>query len=111
LTFKIKSISGTGLIFVWFSEPLVVPKDIISKPTNSTSRVLAASWIDEAIEVKLIPGAESNVSELTYSWSVQGFTENDLTIQLTFDNAKYVSAHQELDSVQVFILKPDFFVA
>lgn len=39
------------------------------------------------------------------------FTENDLTISVYFDNAKYVSVHEDLDSVQVIFLDLNLFVA
>jgi hypothetical protein len=67
---KIKSISKSGLILIWFSEPVIVPADLkIPSDPVSRKRVLSIA-IDKALEVNVIPGVESNLSKLNYTWSV-----------------------------------------
>jgi hypothetical protein len=49
--------------------------------------------------VRIIPGQESDVKNLTYTWSVEEFNELNMQIKINFTSAKYVSIYRDLDSV------------
>ena len=44
------------------------------------------------LELSLVPGPESNATELGFSWNLISEKEDELTIQLTFENPTAVSS-------------------
>jgi hypothetical protein len=45
------------------------------------------------MEVKMIPGPESNATELGFSWSLTSESEDELSIQIAFDKPTAVSTN------------------
>jgi uncharacterized Fe-S center protein len=106
---SIKSIGTNGIIEVQFNQQMVVPAEFAKRNVTQTTtkytigrskqkaRVLGI--VENGMRVAIIPGAESDIANLTYTWNISDFTSMQMQIALNFENAKYVSAHQDLDSV------------
>jgi len=48
-----------------------------------------------ALDVKVIPGANSDESKLQFDWELIEYSERTMKIQLLFKNAVYVSTFEE----------------
>ena len=98
-TLSIDSVDKFGLLTISFSQSLIVPQDY--------ETVIDTTVLD--IETK--PYSSSRKSLVGLTWEVDSYSEDQLVIQLIYDNAKYVSIDsQDWDTLDVKIYKPEFFV-
>ena len=57
--------------------------------------------VESYISVNVKPGDVINAGNLAATWTVEGYEEFSMFIQMNFDNAVYVSSGAESDSVQL----------
>ena len=66
---------------------------------------------EEAVfTVEVIPGKDSDPSKLDFTWSVQEMTERQILIQMNFEDALYVSANEQPDTMRVTFADKYMFV-
>jgi hypothetical protein len=86
ITAKISSVYSSGLTKISFSHLLDVPPKL--------------SEIDESVlNVKIIPGADSDALSNGFTWKLSAFTDSDLTIQLAFDDPLSISKHDVIHNI------------
>lgn len=62
------------------------------------------------LEIEVIASAYSNPSQLQFEWNLSGMTERDITFQLIFKEAIYVSAQYEPDLISIKFRDPYLFL-
>ncbi len=71
LTAVITSITQAGLMTVTFNEAITVP-------SNYTT------FNDTIMNVTIKPGADSDINNLVFNWTLEDFTSSQMTLQVTF---------------------------
>lgn len=104
-----KSITTTGVIEVKFSEPLIIPKEFLNQSVSDSTeapvgsedseRRILRKRLEDSMVVRIIPGRDSLVQNLNYTWSISEFEPNDMKIKVIFSQAKFVSIHEDLDAI------------
>ena len=61
------------------------------------------------INMELIPGAEISSSKKEFNWSLNKLDEEDLAMQISFDNPETISIDAP-DSIKIIFQKSDYFI-
>ena len=98
-----------GEIEISFSEPLrVIPSEIDLKTlTFNMKRNLQSKH--PVFTVKIEPSAEQDPDRIGMTWVITEFTRSKMRIQMTFEQALYVS-FEATDTLVIEFADPDLFI-
>ena len=90
-----------------FSEDMhIIPS--LSMLTNGTIRL---NGVDEPVfKVEVLPGSDSDPMKLEFGWKVIEMTERWVSIQMYFEEAMFVSANGEPDTLKITFVDKYMFV-
>lgn len=57
------------------------------------------------LDLVIIPGENTNLTNLKYKWKVTDFTESEMKIQMYFDNPQYISTFSVNHNVKIYRTK------
>ena len=63
------------------------------------------------LSVDVIPNDDQDPDLLEFKWNVTSFTSQQITLQLNFTNALYVSRGSEADQIRVTFNDRDLFIS
>ena len=53
------------------------------------------------MQVQVLPGADSDLEKMGYSWDILGMDKRSLDLQVTFENPLYISVSEESEELLV----------
>ena len=101
-TIEIVEISPSGLVKLSFSDPFIVPSNMRILELESTD----AKGVEQAnveIRISSFEDDEPTFVPIDFTWKVESFTENFMTLRLKFSDVSQVSSGVEPDQLQVTI--------
>ena len=63
------------------------------------------------LNLEVIPGEESNKTELSFTWECVAFKTNYMDFKMTFDHFRKVSMNNILDLMQISFFAKEYFSA
>jgi len=103
----VTKIEQDGIVEITFSEPIeIVPNLTII--TNGTVEVNGK--ISPVLELEILPGEDSDPANFNFTFKAVAQTSTKLTLQLVFDDARFVSADGDKETLLVYFRDPLIFV-
>lgn len=100
---KLKSISNFGVVLIEFGNPVKVPAEYLKARS-----LLGSAKKALAVLVKSNSEAEDGKS-VNFEWDIAEFTEKQLKLQLTFEDANGVSVGVSPEILIVQVVEPSVF--
>jgi len=103
----VTKIEQDGVVEITFSEPIeLVPNLTII--TNGTVDVDGKT--SPVLELEIFPGEDSDPAKFNFTFKVVTQTPTKLTLQMVFDNARFVSAYGDKEKLLVYFRDPLIFI-
>jgi hypothetical protein len=106
LSAKIRKITFDGFVFIEFNSTMKVP----SHPEELENTTV---FIDKktypALDVKIIPGVQSKISNLQFNWTFKNFTQTELVLKMNFKTPEWVSINEYKEQIEITIYANHFF--
>lgn len=109
---KITAISNVGLVFLEFSQNMMVPPlkaiqnasvEVYDLTNKTTIEKKLKKWV-QALQIRVRPGKLTYDGDLSLTYNITSYQERKMTIQLNFTRAAHISKRMQPDYLEIVFL-------